>query len=709
VGPSGQPSPPPHGDVAPKGRRARVGVDVGGTFTDIAVLDPDRGDVSIYKVPTTPADPSVGVLEGLAYVASETGGEFSTGSIEHFLHGTTITTNALIQRSFPPCALLITEGHRGAVQVQDQQRRGNVYDLTTGHPDSLVDELHVFEVPERTDHEGNVVVALDAPAVEAIAAQVQALGISSVAVCLLFSFANPSHEEAVRRIFREVCPDVSVSLSSEVLPRIREWPRISTMLLNASLEPLLVAYVRRLADALGGSGLGFDRLFLMESNGGLMPFSAVIVGHRAVQTLLSGPAAAVQGAVTIARRGVEGTLVTLDIGGTSADIAFVGDEGALEITEGHLVGHDIYVPMLDVTTIGAGGGTISRLAEDGRLLVGPDSAGADPGPACYGRGGVDPTTTDADLVLGFLNPTYYLGGRMTIDPRLAEEAIATRIAGPLGLSVAEAAATMIRVNDVHMAEAIRVFAAQRGVDVLDATLVPCGGAGPLHAAGVAEEIGMRSILVPATPGAFSAVGLLSTDIVQDFVQSEITLLVGENAALVDKRFEDLSAVAVAEMVAQGFAPGEVLCQREVDARYAGQGFEIRISVPEVAAEELPAAIGERFHEGHRRTYGYIAEHELIEIVSYRVRAVVTMPKYAPSPVAARPEGEGAPAPSGRREVYVHGGWETSAVIERAALAPGDRLAGPLIVEQPDTTTFVPPGWTMRCDEFANLVLSREES
>jgi len=688
-------------------RRWRVGVDVGGTFTDVAILDPVSRAVEIYKIPTTPEDPSVGVLNGLRFVAEQRP-DFSIALIDQFLHGTTITTNALIQRSYPPCALLITEGHRGAVQVQDQQRRGNIYDLTIGHGDSLVDELNVIEVPERIDRDGKVVRELTMDAAEEIAERIGALGVGSIAVCLLFSFTNPMHEELLRAVIRERCPAVRVSLSSEVLPRIREWPRISTMLLNASLEPLLVDYVRNLGEALAQSGLPFNRCFLMESNGGLMPFSAVVVGGRAVQTLLSGPAAAVQGAVAMARAVSQGTLVTLDIGGTSADIAFVDDTGALEVTEGNLVGHDIYVPMLDITTIGAGGGTISRLAPDGRLLVGPDSAGALPGPVCYGKGGTDPTTTDADLVLGFLNPEYYLGGQMAINPTLAVSAITERIAEPLGLSVEEAATTMIEINDVHMAEAIRVFAAQRAIDLSKITLVPCGGAGPLHAAGVAEEIGIRRILVPANPGAFSAVGLLSTDVVQDFVQSEITLLESSSAAAIEDRYASLERRALLAMQAQGFTAEEVVCNREVDARYAGQGFEIRISVPRCGTEEAPALLRGLFHEGHRRTYGYAAESERVEIVSFRIRTVVKLPTYEPLPAPEPDAPPGAPVPKAERPVYFGGHWKTIPVYDRSALLVGMAFDGPAIVEQPDTTSFVPPRWQAMCDVYHNLVCERSD-
>lgn len=691
--------------MAPSRARWRIGVDVGGTFTDLALHDGATGALRVFKVPTTPADPSDGVLDGMRHIAETVGPDFELSAVEHFLHGTTITTNALIQRSHPPCALLVTAGLRGAVQVQNQLRVGNLYDLGAGHPDSLVDEMHVFEVPERIDRDGQVAQAVDRAAVEAIGNRIRELGISSVAVCLLFSFANPAHETEVRDILATTCPDARVTLSSQTLPRIREWPRISTMLLNASLEPLLADYVARLGRQLERDGLSFDRLFLMESNCGLMPFSAVVGGGRAVHTLLSGPAAAVQAAIAVARTAGESSLLTLDVGGTSADVAFVQDGAALEVTEGRLVGHDIYVPMLDVTTIGAGGGTISRV-RDGRLLVGPHSAGADPGPACYGRGGTEPTTTDADLVLGMLDPDYYLGGRMNIDVAAARAAVTTQIAEPLGLTTEDAATAMIRVNDVHMADAVRVFAAQRGVDLAEATLVACGGAGPLHAVGVAAELGIRRVLVPPFPGAFSAVGLLCADVVQDFVQSEVTLLTDENADVIEKALAALSGRATDALVAQGFAAADVRCDKEVDARYAGQGFELRLPVPPLPKGDVGALV-ELFHTEHERTYGHAARDEQVEIVSYRVRAVVEMPTFRPEEVAAELT---APAePTVARQVYVDGGWQRARVVMRSTLAPGAALPGPVLVEQPDTTTFVPPGWRVVADGFGNLIIDMADA
>jgi N-methylhydantoinase A len=392
----------------------------------------------------------------------------------------------------------------------------------------------------------------------------------------------------------------------------------------------------------------------------------------------------------------------MDVGGTSADIAFVQDGKALEVTDGELVGHQIYVPMLDLVTVGAGGGTLCRGTDHGRLLVGPNSAGADPGPACYGKGGVVATITDADLVLGLLDPEYYLGGRMALDPGAAAAAVQTSIARPLGLTEVTAATSAAQLNEVHMADAIKVLAAQRGVDVTATTLVACGGAGPLHACGVADELGIQSVLVPKYPGAFSAVGLLSSDVVQDFVQTLITTLEPANEAEIDNHFSALEQRARAALAEQGFGADDIEMHREIDARYAGQGFELRLSVAQSA--DVALALAQNFHDEHTRVYGHAAPDEAVEIVSYRVRAVVRMPALDIA-FASESTDDERTAPS-TRSVFFANAWIEARAVRRDHLATGAPIAGPLIVEQPDTTTFVPPAWTLELDKYGNIVLAK---
>jgi N-methylhydantoinase A len=683
------------------GNRWRVGVDVGGTFTDVAVVDQATSQLHVLKVPTTPSDPSLGVVRGLEAAEIRIPG-FQMADVGDFLHGTTITTNALIQRTFRPCALLVTEGLKGSVFVQDQRRVGNIYDLRAGHPASLVADDQVYEVPERLAADGSVVRRLDRERVIEIAHRIRERGIDTVAVCLLFSFANADHEIEVREILRSVHPELRVHLSSEVLPRIREWPRISTMLLGCSLEPLLVDYLTSLERALVDRGFSANRLFLMESNGGLMPFAAVTDGGRAVHTLLSGPAAGVQAAIAVARASGRDQLLTMDVGGTSADIAFVQNGKALEITEGDLVGHQIYVPMLDLVTVGAGGGTLCRGSEEGRLLVGPNSAGADPGPACYGKGGVVATITDANLCLGLLDPDFYLGGRMSLDHEAAIEAVRTSMAQPLRVSDIVAAESAKQLNEVHMADTIKVLAAQRGIDLTDVTLVACGGAGPLHACGVADELGLKTVLVPAFPGAFSAVGLLGSDVVQDFVQTVITPLAERADDEIEKHFGLLEDRARASLSGQGFRAEEIAVYREADARYAGQGFELRLGIE--PHERVSATLASEFHDEHERVYGHAARDEPVEIVSYRVRAVVKMPVLD---ITNTTEERDAAKPLAPRQVFYNDSWFDVPAVHRSLLASGETARGPILVQQDDTTTFVPPTWNLSIDGVGNLILKKE--
>src|SRR5947209_12707796 len=417
--------------------RYRLGVDVGGTHTDLVLLDTTTGELSVEKVGSTPKNPALGVLEGVArFIANG----IPPAQIGFFAHGTTITTNALLEMRGAKVGLLITQGYRAVQEVQNQARDGNLFDYSYSKPAPIAPQSLTKEIPERCDYAGRVLQPLDRDAVRRAARELKHAGVQSIAVCYLFSFMNPRHEQETRTLLREEFPAVHVSLSSEFLPRIREWPRLSTTLLNAYLEPVIMEYVRHLNQGLDGAGLDTQQRFLMQSNGGVMPFSAAIAGGRTVHTLFSGPAAGAQAAAYLAEDDARSGLVTLDMGGTSADIAFIEGGIPLETTEGEISRRQIDVPALDMSTISAGGGSIAWIDGGGFLNVGPQSAGADPGPACYGRGGTRPTVTDADIVCGYLNPDYFLGGAQTLDVAAAADALATQVADPLKLEVIAAAA-----------------------------------------------------------------------------------------------------------------------------------------------------------------------------------------------------------------------------------------------------------------------------
>jgi N-methylhydantoinase A len=664
----------------------------------------------VEKVSSTPKNPALGVLDGVAKFVAR---GVPPGAIEFFAHGTTITTNALLEMRGAKVGLLITKGFRAVQEIQGQARDGNLFDYFHEKPAPLAPQSLTREIPERVDHAGQVLVPLDREAVRRAARELKEAGVASIAVCFLFSFANPAHEQEARALIADECPGLHVSLSSEVLPRIREWARLSTTLVNAFLEPVLVRYIDHLSTGLDQKGVDTQQRFLMQSNGGVMPFPAAIAGGRTVHTLFSGPAAGAQASAHLAKAEAQQGLVTLDMGGTSADIAFIEGGAPLEVTEGVIARRQIDVPALDMTTISAGGGSIASVDGGGFLNVGPQSAGADPGPACYGRGGTRPTVTDADVVCGYLNPDYFLGGAQKLDAEAARAALRTHVAEPLRMEVLEAAAGIQRIVDMRMADEVRVFAAKRGVDLGSFTLLPFGGAGAVHAAAVAEELGMRRILVPPRPGAFSALGLLCTDVVHDYIRSDLRPLAELDADHAEKVFRELETKARGELAAEGMDAAAAQFGRELDLRYAGQGYELRTPLDGLYRERLSAqslaSARARFDERHAQIHGHAAKERPVETVSYRLRVRVAVPKYAPrsEPAPSAPASLTA-AEKGRRQVYFDGRKATAATVyERDRLDIGSRVAGPAIVEQFDATTVIPPGWTGRVDGYRNLILERE--
>jgi N-methylhydantoinase A len=688
--------------------RYRLGVDVGGTHTDLVLLDTTTGELLVEKVASTPRNPALGVLDGVAKFIAR---GIAPAEIGFFAHGTTITTNALLEMRGATVGLLITKGYRAVQEIQSQARDGNLFDYFYAKPPPIAPQSLTKEIPERSDYAGQVLTPLDEDAVRRAARALAQAGVESIAVCYLFSFMNPAHEQRTRALIHAELPAAHVSLSSEVLPRIREWPRLSTTLLNAYLEPVMVRYIAHLNEGLDAAGLNTQQRFLMQSNGGVMPFSAAIAGGRTVHTLFSGPAAGAQASAYLARADAQRGLVTLDMGGTSADIAFIEGGAPLEVTEGVIARRQIDVPALDMTTISAGGGSVAWIDGSGFLNVGPQSAGADPGPACYGRGGTRPTVTDADLVCGYLNPGYFLGGAQTLDVAAAHAALETHIAAPLHMDVIAAAAGIQRIVDMRMADEVRVFAAKRGVDLSSFTLLPFGGAGAVHAAAVAEELGMRRILVPPRPGAFSALGLLCTDVVHDYIRSELRSLAEISAGHAEEVFRELEDRARAELVAEGIRPDDARFTRELDLRYTGQGYELRTPLDGPFADRLTAetlrAARDKFDERHAQIHGHAAKERPVEIVSYRLRVRVPVPKYQPRERTAPP----TPRPAagtvkGQRQVSFNGAMIDATLYERDRLDIGATVVGPAIVEQFDATTVIPPGWSGQVDGYGNLILAR---
>ena len=687
--------------------RYRVGVDVGGTHTDMVLADTVTGAIRIEKLPSTPHNQSVAVIEGMRRFLSI---GIAPDEIGFFGHGTTVTTNALLELKGARIGLLINARMRGVLEVQTQGRDGfSPFDHFFHRPEPLVRPKFTREIGGRLDYLGAEIEPLDEAAVEQAARDLAAMGATTFAICFLFSFMNPAHEERAAAIVRRAVPGAFVSRSSAVLPRIREWPRFSTTLLNAYLAPALARYCGDLADGLDDIGVRTKQRFLMQSNGGVMPLKADAETHT-VRTLLSGPAAGVRGAaVLLGKEQGWPNIITMDVGGTSCDIAFIENGEPHEQSEGLIDGRIVGVPALDVVTIPAGGGSIARVNEGGMLEVGPHSMGASPGPACYGRGGVKPTVTDADVVCGALNPAYFLGGRATLDVEAAKAALSRDVAGPMNVGVEEAASGVVRMVNAHMTDAIRVEAAKRGIDLTGFALVPFGGAGPVHAAQVAQQLGIPRVLVPPNPGAYSALGLLCTDVQHDYLRSDLRDAATLDPVQAEAVFSDLQRSAEAELNSEGLESSQASFVREMDLRYAGQGYELRVPLAGLAEpldEGSVCNIVARFHTQHERQHGHCALEAEVELVSYRLRANVPMPKYRSRKVERRDAP--SPLPRGtRRVVFGPGQIADAAIWRRDDLSPGWTTQGPAIVEQIDATSLVPRGWSVRADDYGNLLIERD--
>ena len=684
--------------------RFRVTVDTGGTFSDFVYLNEETGAVTIAKLPSTPDDPSRAILAGLEALLAD--GVAAT-DIGYFCHGTTVGTNALLEGKGVRTGLLVTEGFRGVYPVGEQARPYGtaIFDVMYDKPEPLVPPSQTGEVKERVDFRGNVLRPLDEAALRDTVRELKASGLESIAVCLLFSFLHPQHERRVREIVREDMPDCSISLSSEVLPQIREYYRLSTTVINAYLAPILARYIARLEHRLAEAGVTTRQTYVMQSNGGTATFATA--ARRAVTTVLSGPAGGVTAGAAACRSTGFDNVITFDMGGTSCDVALIKAGEPLVAGRGQIDGRDLAVPMLDINTVSAGGGTIAAVDRFGALRVGPQSAGAAPGPACYGRGGDDPTITDCNLVLGYLGEDNFLGGAMRLDAGKARDVIAAKVADPLAVDVSAAAEGIIRIIDVKMAEAIKAISTMRGHDLRDFMLLAFGGAGPLHAGRLARDLGMAGVIVPLYHGVFSAMGLLMSDVRHDYVQSKLTPLADITAEAVNVMFAHLTAQAAEELRGDGFAGDRIRIERALDMRYAGKGYEIAIPCPAqpLAADGL-TALRTSFDAQHKAMFGHMAPEEPVEIVSYRVRGIgllppVAMPKFKRAGTAL------ADARRETRRVRFDGSERDCPVYQRERLDVGLDIAGPAILDQLDCTTVICPGQVARVDEWKNLILTME--
>ncbi|MGE0415282.1 MAG: hydantoinase/oxoprolinase family protein [Acetobacteraceae bacterium] len=682
----------------------RIGIDIGGTFTDLVAIGSD-GRVATHKTLSTPHDYGEGIITGLqALLAVE------SSPVSDLRHATTVGSNTVLEGKGARTALITTRGFRDILEIRDL-RMPVLYDIGWTKPRALVERRLRLEVTEKLRPDGSVAVALDPDSVEAAIAMLRAEAIESVAICLLHSYANPAHEQAVAASVRAALPEIAISVSSEILPEIKEYPRTSTTVINAYVQPVVRAYVTALDARLRALGIEAP-LQLMQSNGGLA--SAEFVAAQPAHIIESGPAAGVVGGAALGRRLNEPRLITFDMGGTTAKAGLVENgevlrADAIEVGGGVMAGSRLLVgagymlklPAIDLAEVGAGGGSICRLDAGGAPKVGPDSAGADPGPACYGRGGKQPTITDCNLVLGYLDAGGLVGGALRLDAEAARNAVARDLAGPLGCSVEEAAHGMLRLAAATMMRAIRAVSVERGRDPRDFAMLAFGGNGGLFAAGIAAELGIRRVLIPPLPGVFSAFGLLVADTEHHIGQSLRVRLDQVDADRINKLMAQLRATGAERLVRDGFAPAQCAFRSAALARYVGQSSEIEVPLPPSEDAVSPATIAACFGEEHEKTYGFRAPpEEPVELIGLSViaRGVPDRPSL-PERIAPAD----ASVATSRRAWFPNGGWAETVVVDRAGLAAGPRT-GPLIVQEYDATCLVPAGMTASLDEFGNIRL-----
>lgn len=684
----------------------RVTVDTGGTFSDFVVFDEDSGSYQILKLPSTPDDPGRAVLSGLDTLAQQ---GIEPHHVTFFSHGTTVATNALLEERGARVGLAVTAGFRGIYETMEQSRPFGpaIFDLGYKKPRLLAPESRTAEIVERVGPQGQVRNPPDEASIAAAVEQFEAEGVTSVAICLLFSFMNATHERRVVDALRAAHPEWWISASSDLLPQIREYYRLSTTVINAYVAPVLGRYVLDLARELDQRGAAPGRRFTMQSNGGSSPMEAT--AGRAVATILSGPAGGVTaGAALAAAAGID-NIITFDMGGTSCDVALIQHGEPVITDRSKIGGRDIAVPMLDINTVSAGGGTLAYVDAQGALHVGPRSAGALPGPACYGRGGDQPTVTDADVVLGYLNPSSMLSGAMAVDATLAEQAIRRSVAEPLGVDLLRAADGIVKIVNVKMAEAIKAISTERGFDLREFTLVAFGGAGPVHASQIALDLGIPRLLVPAVPGATSALGLLMSNVKHDYLRSRLADIDALSPEEVTALFVELQTAGQQQLTQEGFCQDEQRFRYFLDMRYAGQGYEnpVPLDAMPVSAADLPRYRA-RFDDIHQMCHGHAARGQPVEVVNYRVEAIGIVPRVdlARLEPATKPLEQ---ASIGTRQAYFSAVSDQPIevpVYARDRLRSGHCFIGPAIVEQYDATTVVCPEQKATVDDYGNLIVEQ---
>lgn len=685
----------------------RLGIDVGGTFTDLVLIDDKAGRIHYTKTLTTSKNPAEGVLTGIDKILRLVGATMR--DVAYIVHGTTIGTNALIERKGARVGLITTGGFRDVLEIARIERPdGGLYDINVDLPDPLVPRYLRLEVEERIGADGSVVRPLDEQSVVRAVERLKGEGVEAIAVCLLFSFRNPTHERAVRDICNAVYPQAPVSLSSEIAPEFREFERTSTTVINAYLAPVTERYLQSLISHLR-ERYGHVDLRIMQTSGGAM--TAEVAKSHAVNMVNSGPAGGALATALFGRLTGDSKIIGVDMGGTSFDIGLIVDGRPRVKSEGEIEGYPVKIPMIDVEGIGAGGGSIAWVDAGGGLNVGPESAGADPGPACYGRGGTRPTVTDANLVLGRLDPGYFLGGEMKLHIDKARAAIRKDVAEPLKLSLEEAASGIVRVVNANMVRGIGVNSTQKGYDVREFSLLAFGGAGPLHAVELAQELGMRRVIVPPFCSVFSAFGAVASDVRHDYVQTVALSQKNASAEKLQAAFAEIEAAARKQLAGEHVPKDRMRIEWAADVRYEGQSYELTIPVEKSRRALTDHDVAEtirRFHDLHRRIYAYGEPNEVVEFISLRVAAIGKVPE---AKLARKRRSSSQARPKSERPVYFSaiGSFAPTQVYERDDLRAGQSFVGPCLIEETTSTTVILPGWTGTVDEYGNLIVSQRET
>lgn len=678
-------------------RAVRIGVDIGGTFTDLQVLDEVSGQTWEFKVQTTPHDYAEGLAIGLKEASAAVGFDF--GSARLVVHGTTIATNAVLQRRFPPCALVTTQGFEDVIEIGRHMRR-QVYGLYAEDRPLLIPRSRRFGVPERIAADGSVIEPLDEEAVRGVGRTLRRQGIGTAAVCLLHAYRAPAHERRIAELLREECGPIDISVSSDVSPEIREYERVSTTVLSALLLQTVREYMASLELRLEQMGL-HGRLLIIQSNGGACGLRRA--GEHPASLLLSGPCGGALGVERIAARTGIADMVGMDMGGTSLDVSVVVDGRATIVAQGMIDGLPVRLPMVDVQTVGTGGGSIAYVDRTGRLRVGPASAGAVPGPACYAHGGTDPTVTDANVVLGRLDPNGFAGGRIRLDRILAEQAVESAVALPLGLSLEAAAEGIITVAVADMRRAVLRSLSERGLDPASFCLAAFGGAAGLHAVLVAEQAGLRQVIFPRSASTLSAYGFLSSDVRHDL--SRTVMLAAEPGSLAPLAavLRELRAEGEALLERDGMGPALRVFEFLIDCRYAGQGSELAVPVTRAELELTTIdAVRHDFDDVHRRHFAHADPGAPVEFVTVRLRAIGRVPRPREQSVGTAE----APRPPGLRRVFLADCWHELQVLNRASLIGRSAVAGPFILEEPYSTVLVPAGWEVTTATSGDILTQR---